>query len=338
MLISMKPNATAEEIEKICEKIRELGFTPHVIPGAQRVAIGITGNPGPIDPEHFAHFTGIAEMIPVSKPYKLVSREVKPEDTVIHFENASIGGEEIAVIAGPCAVESREQILETAYAVKEAGAKFLRGGAFKPRTSPYSFQGLKEEGLKLLAEAREKTGLYIVTEAKDVQTLPMVEEYADIIQIGARNMQNFSLLEAAGKASKPVLLKRGMWATITELFMAAEYILSQGNYKVILCERGIRTFETLTRNTLDLGAVTVIKQLSHLPVIVDPSHGIGIAASVPPLAKAAISAGADGVMIEVHPQPSKALSDGPQSIGFQSFFTLMKELKEIARVVNRKIT
>lgn len=336
MLISMKPSATQEEIERVCKRVRELGFTPHVIPGAQRVAIGITGNPGPIDPEHFSHLSGIADMIPVTKPYKLVSREVKPEDTIIEFPDASIGGDEIAVIAGPCAVESREQILETAYAVKKAGAKFLRGGAYKPRTSPYSFQGLKEEGLRLLAEAREKTGLYIVTEAKDVQTLPMVEEYADIIQIGARNMQNFSLLEAAGKASKPVLLKRGMWATITELFMAAEYILSQGNYRVILCERGIRTFETLTRNTLDLGAVTVIKQLSHLPVIVDPSHGIGIAASVPPLAKAAIAAGADGIMIEVHPDPSRALSDGPQSISFDNFFSLMRDLKEIAKIANRR--
>jgi 3-deoxy-7-phosphoheptulonate synthase len=339
MLIVMSPNATPEQVEVVCDRIKEIGFTPHQMPGTQRLAIGITGNTGPIDPDLFTHIAGIEACIPVSKPYKLVSREVKPEDTVITFDNGVRIGERqpFAVMAGPCSVESREQILEVADAAAQAGAKFLRGGAFKPRTSPYVFQGLKEEGLKLLAEARERTGLLVVTEVKDTETLPMVTEYTDILQIGARNMQNFSLLEAVGETTKPVLLKRGMSATLQELFMAAEYIMSRGNYQVILCERGIRTFETMTRNTLDLGAVAMMKQHTHLPVIIDPSHGIGIWSGVIPLARAAAAVGADGLMIEVHPKPERALSDGPQSLTLKNFRRLMEEVRRVAAAVGREM-
>jgi 3-deoxy-7-phosphoheptulonate synthase len=300
--------------------------------------LGITGNKGALDPGQFQMLEGVADAIPVSKPYKLVSREMNEKTTVITWPNgASIGGDKFAVFAGPCAVESRDQVLKTAEVVAKSGARFLRGGAFKPRTSPYAFQGLKEEGLKLLAEARKATGLLVTTEVKDTETLPMVEEYTDILQIGARNMQNFSLLEAVGKSKKPVMLKRGMSATIQEWLLAAEYIMSQGNYRVILCERGIRTYENATRNTLDLNAIPVLRNMTHLPLMVDPSHAVGISWAVRPLARASVAAGADGLMVEVHPDPSKALSDGPQSLTFGEFEKLMGEVKSIAPIVGRSM-
>ena len=336
MLVLMKQGATRPQIDAVLTKIRELGMTPHEIPGAMRTAIGITGNKGALEPGPFQMLDGVADAVPVSKPYKLVSREVHAETSVITFANgASIGGEQLAVFAGPCAVESRDQVLRTAEVVAKSGARFLRGGAFKPRTSPYAFQGLKEDGLKILAEARQQTGLLVCTEVKDTETMPLVEEYSDILQIGARNMQNFSLLEAAGKAKKPVMLKRGLSATIQEWLLAAEYIMSQGNYRVMLCERGIRTFETATRNTLDLNAVPVLRHMTHLPVIVDPSHAVGIVWAVPSMARAAVAAGADGLMVEVHPDPSKALSDGPQSLTFDAFAKLMVDVKKIAPIVGK---
>jgi 3-deoxy-7-phosphoheptulonate synthase len=337
MLVLMKQNATQEDIFKVKQKISSLGFKAHEIPGAMRIAIGITGNKGKIDPEGFAMMSGVEDAIQVTKPYKLVGRDAKPENSVIHVGEETIGGKELAIIAGPCSVENWEQLLQTARAVKEAGAKFLRGGAFKPRTSPYSFQGMKEEGLVLLREARAETGLKIVTEVKDVLTLAAVAEVADVIQIGARNMTNFSLLEAVGDLRKPVLLKRGISATIEELLMAAEYILARGNLNVILCERGIRTFEPYTRNTLDLNAVPVVKRLSHLPIIVDPSHGIGMWEGVAPMALAGIAAGADGLIIEVHTNPEDALSDGYQSLKPERFRQLMEKIRQIAPVVNRTV-
>jgi len=337
MLVVMKPHASEAEIEAVAEKIRSLGLTPHPIPGAQRVAIGITGNKGGLDPGLFETLPGVAEAIRVSQPFKLVSREVKEEDTVLDVGGVPLGGKAIAVMAGPCSVESQEQILETAHAVKAAGARFLRGGAFKPRTSPYEFQGLAEEGLQLLALAREQTGLKIVTEVMDVETLPLVADYADVLQLGARNMQNFSLLKQLGSIRKPVLLKRGPSATIKEWLMAAEYILSRGNYQVALCERGIRTFETMTRNTLDLNAVPVLKALTHLPVIVDPSHGIGLRAHVAAMARAGIAAGADGIIVEVHPRPDKALSDGHQSLTPREFDDLVKQVRVIAGAIGREV-
>ena len=337
MLIVMKPHANADEIEAVNAKIRSLGLTPHPIPGAQRVAIGITGNKGALDSELFGSMPGVADAIRVSQPFKLVSREVKDEDSIIDVDGVPLGGPTLAIIAGPCSVESKEQILEAAHGVKKAGATFLRGGAFKPRTSPYEFQGLREEGLKLLALAREATGLKIVTEIKDTETIPMVTEYADVLQVGARNMQNYSLLERLGKINKPIMLKRGMSATIKELLMAAEYILSQGNYRVALCERGIRTFETMTRNTFDINAIPVLKSLSHLPVIADPSHGIGLRQHIPAIARASVAAGADALIIEVHPCPDKALSDGHQSLSIPEFESLMREVKTIAAAVGKKI-
>src|ERR1051325_1621843 len=328
MLIVMKTGASRADVSAVEDKIRALGFTPNEIPGATRLAIGITGNQGPVDPGHFTTLSGVADAVPVSKPWKLVSREVKPDDTFI-----DIGGGHFGVIAGPCAVESREQVAEAATAVKAAGAHFLRGGAFKPRTSPYAFQGMKEDGLKILADARAKTGLPVVTEVMDTRDVELVARYADVLQIGARNMQNFSLLEAVGEQPKAVMLKRGLSATIQEFLMAAEYIVKQGNYKVVLCERGIRTFETMTRNTLDLGSIPLIKRLTHLPIIVDPSHGTGDRASVPAMARAAVALGADGLMVEVHPEPDKALSDGPQSLTPAGFAKLMESLRAIAPVV-----
>jgi 3-deoxy-7-phosphoheptulonate synthase len=333
MLIVMKADASKEDVAAVENKIRELGFQPNDIPGATRLAIGITGNQGPVDPGIFTVMSGVADAVPVSKPWKLVSREVKPDDTVVKIGAGQIGGGRFGVIAGPCAVESKEQVDTAAHAVKAAGAHFLRGGAFKPRTSPYGFQGLKEEGLKILAAAREKTGLPIVTEVMDTRDVELVGRYADVLQVGARNMQNFSLLEAVGAQKKAVMLKRGLSATINEFLLAAEYILKQGNYSVILCERGIRTFETMTRNTLDLGSIPLIKRLTHLPIIVDPSHGTGDRASVPALARAAVAMGADGLMVEVHPQPEKALSDGPQSLTPDAFAKLMESLRAIAGVV-----
>jgi 3-deoxy-7-phosphoheptulonate synthase len=337
MLVVMKPHASEGEVASVVERIRSLGLTAHPIPGAQRVAIGITGNKGGLEPELFETMPGVQDAIRVSQPFKLVSREVKEEDTVLDVGGVPLGGNTLAIMAGPCSVESREQVLEAAHAVRAAGARFLRGGAYKPRTSPYEFQGLAQEGLELLALAREETGLKVVTEVMDVETLPMVSEYADVLQIGARNMQNTSLLKQLGELRKPVLLKRGPSATIKEWLMAAEYIVSRGNYQVALCERGIRTFENMTRNTLDLNAVPVLKALTHLPVIVDPSHGIGLRAHVAAMARAGIAAGADGLIIEVHPHPEKALSDGQQSLTPREFEDLMRQVRVIAGAVGRAI-
>jgi 3-deoxy-7-phosphoheptulonate synthase len=337
MLVLLKRGATPDQHKAVEEYIRSLGLVPHSIPGAMQTAIGITGNQGPLDPEPFKMLEGVEDAIRVTRPFKLVSREMKPHDTVVEVNGTPIGGREVVVIAGPCSVESREQILSAAESVQRAGAKMLRGGAFKPRTSPYDFQGLKAAGLSLLAEARDRTGLPVVTEVKDTETLPAVAEVADVLQIGARNMQNFSLLEAVGQLRKPVLLKRGMSATLTELLMAAEYIVSRGNRQVILCERGIRTFETMTRNTFDVNAIPVLKQLTHLPVIADPSHGIGLRHGIASVARAAVAAGADGLIIEVHPQPSKALSDGHQSLDFKEFEELIRGVRAIAIAVGRTL-
>ncbi|HXG39079.1 MAG TPA: 3-deoxy-7-phosphoheptulonate synthase [Bacteroidota bacterium] len=337
MLVLMKQEATTDDIERVKEKIRTLGYVPHEIPGAQRVAIGITGNKGRLDPDLFLSMNGVLDAVPVSKPFKLVSREVKPENTIVRVGDEEIGGQTLTVIAGPCSVESRTQILEIAEVLREMGVRFLRGGAFKPRTSPYAFQGLKLEGLEYLREAADKTGMYIVTEVKDTETLPAVAEHSDILQVGARNMYNFSLLERLGEVKRPVLLKRGLSATIEELLMAAEYIASKGNYNIILCERGIRTFETYTRNTLDLNAVPVVKKLSHLPIIVDPSHGTGAWDLVLPMAQAAVVAGADGLMIEVHPNPEAALSDGFQSLRPDKLRLLLERLRQLAPVLQRRI-
>jgi 3-deoxy-7-phosphoheptulonate synthase len=310
---------------------------PHKIPGAERIAIGITGNRGGLDPDLFQSMPGVLEAVRVSKPFKLVSREVKPDDSVIQVGDDTIGGPELAIIAGPCSVESRTQIIETAEMLSEEGVRFLRGGAFKPRTSPYAFQGLKLEGLEYLREAADRTGMKVVTEVKDTETLPAVLEASDILQVGARNMYNFSLLERLGDERKPVLLKRSFSATIEEWLMAAEYLASRGNYQVILCERGIRTFEPSTRNTLDLNAVPLLKMLSHLPVLVDPSHGTGRWDLISPMAQAAVVAGADGLMIEVHLDPSSALSDGYQSLRPETFRQLMRRLRELAPFTGRRV-
>ena len=336
MLVVMKAQAGPAEIARVCERIEALGFKPHIIPGEQRTAIGITGNSGPIDAAEFDTLPGVAEAIRVSKPYKLVSRETKRENTIVMVNGVPIGSEEIVLCGGPCSVESRQQILESARAVKSAGGDLLRGGAYKPRTSPYSFQGLGEEGLQYLAEAREQTRLGIVTEAIDTETFDMVESYADCIQIGARNMQNFSLLRRAGRSSKPILLKRGISATLEEFLMAAEYILSEGNYNVILCERGVRTFADHTRNTLDLSVVPAVQALSHLPIIVDPSHGTGKRDKVIPMALASIAAGASGVMVEVHPSPERALSDGFQSLDPTEFAEMAEECRAIAQLLGSR--
>jgi 3-deoxy-7-phosphoheptulonate synthase len=335
----MKAQATPEEIQAVCEHIEQLGFRPHPLPGAQRTAIGITGNQGEIDHGNIDELSGVAEVIRVSKPYKLVSRDVKEEDTVIHFPgtNASIGGRDLAIIAGPCSIETREQAFAVAEQVAKAGAQFFRGGAYKPRTSPYAFQGLGEEALKIMAEIRDRFGLRIVTEAIDNEVLELVDKYADVIQIGARNMQNFSLLKAAGRKRKPVLLKRGIAATLDEFLMAAEYIMSEGNYQVILCERGVRTFADHTRNTLDLSIVPAVHRLSHLPILVDPSHGTGKRNKVIPLSRAAVAVGCDGLIVEVHHQPEKALSDGMQSIYPEQFVQLMDETSQIATVLSRNV-
>lgn len=339
MLVVMKKQASEEEIRAVCDHIERLGFRPHPLPGAQRTAIGITGNQGTVDQGTLEEFSGVAEVIRVSKPYKLVSRDVKEDDTVIHFPgtNATIGGKNLAIIAGPCSVETREQAFAVAEQVAAAGAQFFRGGAYKPRTSPYTFQGLGEEALKILVEVRAAFGLRIVSEALDHESLELVEKYADVIQIGARNMQNYSLLREAGRTRKPVLLKRGMAATLEELLMAAEYVMSEGNYQVILCERGVRTFVDHTRNTLDLSIVPAVQRLSHLPIIVDPSHGTGKRNKVVPLARAAIAVGADGLIVEVHHQPDKALSDGAQSIYPEQFADMMGEIRQIARILHRDV-
>jgi 3-deoxy-7-phosphoheptulonate synthase len=333
MLIVMKPDATEAQVKEVLEVIRSLGFRPHPMPGATRTAIGITGNPGAIDPAHFEMLSGVAEAIRVSKPYKLVGRDLKHDDTVVRVGDVEIGGPEPAIIAGPCAVESREQTMAIAELVASAGVKLFRGGAFKPRTSPYSFQGLGAEGLKILRDAGDRFGLQIVTEVLDTETADIVEEYADVMQVGARNMQNFSLLRRVGQAQKPVMLKRGMSATLDELLLAAEYIMAEGNYNVILCERGVRTFADHTRNTLDLSIVPAIQHRSHLPIIVDPSHGTGKRHKVIPLARAAIAAGADGIMIEVHNHPEQALSDGPQALLPHMFRQLVAEVHAIHKVI-----
>jgi 3-deoxy-7-phosphoheptulonate synthase len=339
MLVVMKAQATPEQIQAVCEYIEQLGFRAHPLPGAQRTAIGITGNQGEVERGSIEDLSGVAEVIRVTKPYKLASRDVKEEDTVIQFSgtNASIGGADLAIVAGPCSVESREQAFEIAEKVAAAGAQFFRGGAYKPRTSPYAFQGLGLEALRIMAEIRERYGLRIITEAIDSETLELVAEWADVIQIGARNMQNFSLLKKAGKLRKPVLLKRGLSATLDEFLMSAEYIMSEGNYQVILCERGVRTFADHTRNTLDLSIVPAVQRLSHLPILVDPSHGTGKRDSVLPMARAAVATGCDGILVEVHNHPEKALSDGPQSIYPDQFVRMMDEIEQIAPVVSRRL-
>ncbi len=339
MLVVMKAQATEAEIAAVCAHIEQLGYKPHPMPGAQRTAVGITGNQGEAERGNLEELPGVAEVIRVSKPYKLASRDVKSDNTVITFPgtDAVIGGTNLAVVAGPCSIESREQAFAIAEQVAASGAQFFRGGAFKPRTSPYAFQGMGLDALKIMAEIRSALGLRIITEAIDNESLEMVEQYADVIQIGARNMQNFSLLKRAGRSRKPVLLKRGMSATLDEFLMAAEYILSEGNYQVALCERGVRTFADHTRNTLDLSIVPAVQRLSHLPILVDPSHGTGKRNKVLPLARAAVAVGADGVLVEVHHQPEKALSDGPQSIYPEQFAEMMDEIEQIAPIVHRRV-
>ena len=339
MLVVMQAHAGEDQIRKVCQKIESLGYRAHPIPGAERTAIGVTGNQGEIEVGTFDEMAGVQEVIRVTKPYKLVSRDIKEDNTVIRFpgSTATIGGAELAIMAGPCAIERRDQAFAVAERVARAGAQFFRGGAYKPRTSPYSFQGLGEDGLRIMAEIRDQFGMRIVTEAIDHESLELVEEYADIIQIGARNMQNFSLLRRAGRTRKPVMVKRGMSATLEELLMAAEYVMSEGNYNVILCERGVRTFADHTRNTLDLSIVPAVQRLSHLPIVVDPSHGTGKRNKVTPLSRAAVAVGADGLMVEVHQDPDKALSDGAQSLYPEQFDELMAQVRQIAPIVGRTI-
>jgi 3-deoxy-7-phosphoheptulonate synthase len=341
MLVVMQSHATEEQIRAVCQRIEGLGLKAHPIPGAIRTAIGITGNKGAIDLGVLESLPGVVECIPVSKPYKLVSRDVKEEDSIVRIPTPSgdvlVGGKHLALVAGPCAVETEEQCMAIAEGVKKTGVRLFRGGAYKPRTSPYSFQGLGEPGLKILADVRKEYGLGIITEAIDNESLDLVEEYADVIQIGARNMQNFSLLKRAGRARKPVLLKRGMSATLDEFLMAAEYVLSEGNYNVMLCERGVRTFADHSRNTLDLTIVPAVKKRSHLPILVDPSHGTGRRHKVLPLSRAAVAVGADGLLVEVHNEPDKALSDGMQSILPEEFAILVAEVRQIAEVLHRDV-
>jgi 3-deoxy-7-phosphoheptulonate synthase len=335
VLIVMDSAATADDVRRVVEAVEGLGLQAHAIPGAQRTAIGVTGNRGSVESASFENLPGVAEVIPVTAPYKLVSREVKREDTVVLIGGVPVGGPRVAVVAGPCAVESEKQALDIAREVCAAGATLYRGGAFKPRTSPYSFQGLGEAGLKILAKVREETGLPIVTEVIDTDSAELVAEYADCLQIGARNMQNFALLKKVGRMRKPVLLKRGMSATIEEFLLSAEYVLSEGNYEVVLCERGVRTFANHTRNTLDLSVIPYVKRISHLPILVDPSHGTGKRLKVLPMSRAAIAAGSDGLLIEVHDHPEVALSDGPQALLPEMFAQLMAEVRLLAPVVGR---
>ncbi|MBW2975804.1 3-deoxy-7-phosphoheptulonate synthase [Candidatus Woesearchaeota archaeon] len=337
MIIVLKTNASQKEISAVSEKIKKMGLEPHISKGVERTVIGAIGDESLLKEDQLKAMPVVEKVLPIMKPYKLVSREFKKENTIIKVGNTPIGGDEIVVMAGPCAIESEKQITETAKAVKKAGASLLRGGAFKPRTSPYSFQGMGEEGLKIMSKAGKLTGLPIVTEVMATADVPCVADYADILQVGARNMQNFNLLRAVGKVNKPVLLKRGLSSTLKEFLMAAEYIMSEGNHNVILCERGIRTFCQYTRNTLDLNIVPVLKKETHLPVIVDPSHGTGKFELVAPMSKAAIAAGADGLIIEVHPNPEEATSDGDQSLTPKAFSRLMEELKSVAKAVGRKL-
>jgi 3-deoxy-7-phosphoheptulonate synthase len=341
MLVVMGSAATEQQVRDVCERIEALGLKAHPIPGAARTAIGITGNKGSLDLGVLESLPGVVECIPVSKPYKLVSRDAKAEDTIVTIPTPAgdvlVGGGNIAMVAGPCAVETEEQCFAIAERVAPTGVKLFRGGAYKPRTSPYSFQGHGEDGLKILANVRKKFGFGIITEAVDNESLDLVEEYADVIQIGARNMQNFSLLKRAGRAKKPVLLKRGMSATLDEFLMAAEYLLSEGNYRVIMCERGVRTFSDFSRNTLDLAVVPAVQRRSHLPIMVDPSHGTGKRSKVLPLSRAAVAVGADGLLVEVHHEPDKAWSDGVQSIVPEEFAELMLEARQIANVLHRVV-
>jgi 3-deoxy-7-phosphoheptulonate synthase len=339
MLVVMKQHATETEVARVCDWIRERGYTPQPMPGAQRTAIGLVGNDGRVDGSSLEDMPGVAEVIYVSNPYKQVSREWKPENTLVTIAAGVVfGGRDVPVIAGPCSVENEAQILASARAVKAAGAVALRGGAFKPRSSPYSFQGLGKQGLEMLALAKRETGLAIVTEAMDDEGAHLVAEYADCVQIGARNMQNYSLLKTVGKIGKPVLLKRGMAATIQDLLLSAEYILAEGNSQVILCERGLRSFDTASRNLFDLTAIPIVQQLSHLPIVADPSHGTGRRDKVLPMSRAAIAAGADGVIIEVHPQPEKAMSDGAQSQTPDQFTETMHQLRRVADAIGRTIS
>ncbi len=335
MLIVMDSSATAEDVRRVVEAVEKAGLGAHPIPGSQRTAIGITGNRGSVESAAFENLPGVAEVIPVTAPYKLVSREVKREDTIVSIGGVPVGGPRVVVVAGPCAVESEEGALSIARAVRASGATLYRGGAFKPRTSPYSFQGLGEAGLKILAKVREETGLPIVTEVLDTESVDLVAEYADCLQIGARNMQNFALLKKVGRLRKPVLLKRGMSATIEEFLLSAEYLLAEGNYEVVLCERGVRTFANHTRNTLDLSVIPYVKRISHLPILVDPSHGTGKRLKVLPMSRAAIAVGSDGLLIEVHDRPEAALSDGPQALLPEMFTQLMEEVRLLAPVVGR---
>lgn len=337
MMIIMQTDATQDQIAAVVMRVEEYGLRAHLSSGEERTVIGAVGDRRPVMMDQFLHLPGVDRVLPISRPYKLASREFRPEDSVFPLDGVQVGGDEIVIIAGPCSVENRTQLLETAHAVREAGAHALRGGAFKPRTSPYSFQGLGEAGLELLAEARQVTGLPIVTEVMTPEQISLVARYADVLQVGARNMQNYALLHAVGESQQSVLLKRGMMATIEELLMAAEYILSHGNRRVILCERGIRTFEDATRNTTDINAVPVLKALTHLPVILDPSHSTGHWQYVNAIARAGIAAGADGLIVEVHPHPEMALSDGGQSLKPERFAELVIQIKSIAQAVGRSL-
>jgi 3-deoxy-7-phosphoheptulonate synthase len=335
MVIVMKHNANADDISRVVQHIESLGFRAHLSSGEERTIIGVIGDERPLEPEHFEMLDGVERAVRILHPFKLASRDFHPEDSLVRINGTTVGGQAVVTMAGPCAVESREQLMETAAAVKEAGAHVLRGGAFKPRTSPYSFQGLGLKGLEILREAREEFSLPIITEVMSPQEVTLVAQYADILQIGARNMQNFALLHAVGEMQKPVLLKRGLMATIEELLMAAEYILSHGNRRVMLCERGIRTYETATRNTFDINAIPLLKSLTHLPVIADPSHGTGKWELVGPVARAAVAAGADGLIVEVHPNPAQALSDGAQSLKPEKFARMVVEVRQIAAAIGR---
>ncbi len=337
MIITMRPRASEEQVQNVITAIEDLGLSTHVIVGVEQTVIGAVGESHAVNKEVFEVLPGVASVVRISQPYKLASRQFHPQDSVFPLDGFAIGGEEIALIAGPCSVESRSQLLETAQAVREAGANALRGGVFKPRTSPYVFQGLGEEGLEYLAEARELTGMPIVAEVMSIAQIEVMAKYVDVLQVGARNMQNFSLLRSVGETRTPVLLKRGMSATIEELLMAAEYILAGGNQRVMLCERGIRTFETATRNTTDINAIPVLKSLTHLPVLLDPSHSTGQAAYVASVAKAAVAAGADGLIVEVHADPAHALSDGAQSLTPEQFAKLVKQVEAVTRAVGRKL-
>jgi 3-deoxy-7-phosphoheptulonate synthase len=337
MMIIMKTGATPQEVNLVIERVESYGLASHVSVGAERTVIGAIGDGRPVAKEQFIHLPGVDRVVPISRPYKLASREFKPDNSVFPIDGVKIGGDEIVIIAGPCSVESRSQLLETAHAVREAGAHALRGGVFKPRTSPYAFQGMGEAGLELLVEAREQTGMPIVTEVMREEQLSLLTRYVDVLQIGARNMQNFGLLHAVGESRHTVLLKRGLMATVEELLMAAEYILSHGNRRIILCERGIRTFETATRNTTDINAIPVLKQLTHLPVVIDPSHSTGKWDLVTAVARAGVAAGADGLIIEVHPKPEEAFSDGGQSLKPERFAELVSQVKAVALAVGRSV-